>query len=100
MNNTFIVSDNSLFSVFLNRWLVVIKEGPHAYHCENYSVLLFFVYFITAVETTESEVKKCLVQAYEMYGDTLMLRGKYEEASDLYNSMFKNCDRYVHKFVS
>ena len=50
---------------------------------------------ILASEVEESEVKKHLVQAYEMYGDTLMRRGKYEEASDMYNTMFKNCDRYV-----
>ena len=50
---------------------------------------------IVTSEVEESEVKKHLVQAYEMYGDTLMRRGKYEEASDMYNTMFKNCDRYV-----
>ena len=50
---------------------------------------------IVASEVEESEVKKHLVQAYEMYGDTLMKRGKYEEASDMYNTMFKNCDRYL-----
>ena len=52
---------------------------------------------ILGSEVEESEVKKHLVQAYEMYGDTLMRRGKYEGASDMYNTMFKNCDRYVIK---
>jgi len=41
-----------------------------------------------------NEVKKGVVQAYDMYGDTMMRRKDYEEANNLYQLMYKYCERY------
>ncbi|KAF6033827.1 hypothetical protein EB796_007864 [Bugula neritina] len=40
-----------------------------------------------------NEVKKGVVQVYDMYGDTMMRRKDYEEANNLYQLMYKYCER-------
>ena len=44
---------------------------------------------------SHADLRKAAVQAYEMYGDTLMLRPDFEEANNMYTAMTKYCDRSV-----
>lgn len=42
-----------------------------------------------------ADARKAAVQAYEMYGDTLLLKREYGEANSMYTAMVKYCDRLV-----